>query len=62
MSLKEKIFDAGYNKEQLAELVGIPLKEFEEKIENLGLFSCDELDRICNKLNISSSEVATMFF
>ena len=53
----------GYSQRKLAKETGIGVNVLNKKINNNGVFRCDEVDKICNALNITdAAEKVDIFF
>jgi len=46
----------GYSQRKLAKETGIGVNVLNKKIHNNGVFRCDEVDKICKVLNITSTD------
>ena len=54
---------AGYSQRKLAKAANIGVNVLNKKLNNNGVFRCDEVDRICEVLNITdASEKVDIFF
>lgn len=61
--LKARILLAGHTQRTLAKEAKIGLNPLNEKINNKGVFRCDEVDRICEVLHITEpAEKCEIFF
>lgn len=60
--LKGKIIEGGLNYRKLAPLIGLSPKTLSRKINNKSDFSCEEIERICDALNIEPKDVGKYFF
>lgn len=61
--LKSRMLLEGYSQRKLAEESGICLNILNKKINNNGVFRCDEVDQICKVLNITDiAEKFNIFF
>lgn len=63
VKLKARMFLEGHTQRSLAKEAKISLNPLNEKINNKRVFRCDEVDRICEVLNITDpSEKCDIFF
>lgn len=61
--LKARILLEGHTQRTLSKATKIGLNPLNEKINNKRVFRCDEVDRICEVLNITEpSEKCDIFF
>lgn len=52
----------GYSQRKLAKETGIGVNVLNKKINNNGVFRCDEVDKICNVLHITKAEEKVEIF
>ena len=61
--LKARMLLEGYTQRTLAKETGIGVTPLNEKINNTGVFRCDEVDKICEVLHITDPiEKCDIFF
>lgn len=61
--LRSRMVLAGYSQRKLAKAANIGVNVLNKKLNNNGVFRCDEVDRICEVLNITdASEKVDIFF
>ena len=54
--LKARMLLEGYTQRKLAKATNMGVTPLNEKINNKGVFRCDEVDKICEVLNITDAE------
>jgi DNA-binding XRE family transcriptional regulator len=52
----------GYTQEKLAKTIGLNESTLNAKLNNKGYFKQDEIDKICEVLDISVSEIGSYFY
>ena len=57
-----KMRECGYTQEKLAEALQMNKGTLNAKLKNKSHFTADEMDNICNLLNIASAEIGIYFF
>ena len=61
--LRSRMLLAGYSQRRLANETNINITVLNKKINNSGVFRCDEVDKICKALNITEpTEMRDIFF
>lgn len=60
--LRGRIKEKGYTQEELAKKTLISSSTFSQKLNNNGVFSQNEIQKICNILMISSEDIPKYFF
>lgn len=57
-----RIKEFGYTQKRLAEVIGMNDGTLSLKLNNGSFFSTDEIDAICEKLDISPCDIGVYFF
>ena len=57
-----KMRECGYTQEKLAQAIGVSKSTLNQKLNNKANFYHPEMQQICELLNISGSEVYSIFF
>ena len=60
--LRGRIKECGYTQKSLAEAIEISESHFSQKLTGNYLFTQKEIDKICDALKISVSEIGAFFF
>lgn len=57
-----KMRECGYTQEKLAEAIKMNKSTLSQKLTNKSHFGADEIDKICELLNISREDIGIYFF
>ena len=57
-----KMRELGYTQEKLAKAIGINESTLNLKLNNKGYFDNNQIDRICELLNIRTNEIGSYFY
>lgn len=57
-----KIRECGYTQKSLAKAIQMNVGTLNQKLKNSSHFTTEEIDNICERLNIAKSEIGTYFF